>query len=80
MKIERILTVPQIRQALAKVNLAIVYAETGISKSTLQRLRNDPASGFTYESIHKVSRYLINEANEMNKTLEINPREESNGK
>lgn len=80
MKTERTLTLPQIQHALAKVNLAIVHAETGISKSTLQRLRTDSESGFTYATIYKVSRYLIAEANQMIKTLEIHPREETNGK
>lgn len=65
-----ILTIEQISEALKRMNLQQVYAATGISKSSLSRLRlkGDDAQ-YQHRTIVLISAYLIGECHAMNEII-----------
>lgn len=65
-----ILTIDQISEALQRMNLQRIYGDTGISKSTLSRLRlrGDDAE-YQHKTIVLISEYLIGECHAMNEIL-----------
>lgn len=65
-----ILTIHQISEALKRMNLQQIYADTGISKSSLSRLRlRGEDAQYQHKTIVLISAYLLEESHIMNEIL-----------
>lgn len=65
-----ILTVRQISEALKRMNLQQIYIDTGVSKSSLSRLRlRGEDAQYQHQTIVLMSAYLLEESRKMNEIL-----------